>query len=151
MKHRLMWLALGVVVTFSAQDLLACGDKFLMSGRGTRYQRPKNARAASVLIYADPASELAMADTRFEPLLKQKGHRATTVRTFEQLSNVIAAGQFDVIIAASSAAGKIEELFAGASNAAVVLAFENAPKSALLLRAIDTAVLQHDQRQRNLP
>ena len=41
-----------------AADLFACGDKFLIGGRGTRYQRPKNARAASVLIYADPASPL---------------------------------------------------------------------------------------------
>ena len=30
-------------------DLFACGDKFLVGGRGTRYQRPRNARAASVL------------------------------------------------------------------------------------------------------
>ena len=50
-----------VVLVVAVPDLLACGDKFLIGGRGTRYQRPKNARAASVLIYADPASASAAA------------------------------------------------------------------------------------------
>ena len=52
----------GVLVALLAvgitSDLIACGDKFLVAGRGTRYQRPKTARAASVLIYADPRRRL---------------------------------------------------------------------------------------------
>ena len=40
-------------------DLLACGEKFLCVGRGTRYQRPPYARAATVLIYAEPSSGLS--------------------------------------------------------------------------------------------
>ena len=54
-------LALGVLVIYgiTSGELLACGDKFLVGSRGTRYQRPKNARAAMILIYAAPESELA--------------------------------------------------------------------------------------------
>ncbi|MEP6994284.1 MAG: hypothetical protein ABI968_07160, partial [Acidobacteriota bacterium] len=46
---------------WTGADLLACGDKFLVVGRGTRYQRPKNARAASILIYASPSAGLSAA------------------------------------------------------------------------------------------
>ena len=60
-------------------DLIACGDKFLVAGRGTRYQRPKTARAASVLIHADPTSSVAatLKKEKVESLLKLEGHRAT--------------------------------------------------------------------------
>jgi hypothetical protein len=68
-------------------DVFACGDKFLVSGRGTRYQRPKSARAATVLIYADPASAVAVSlkKAKVESLLKLEGHRATKVQTLDQL------------------------------------------------------------------
>ena len=49
---KIRWIGCGLLflsITFVAGGLLACGDKFLVAGRGTRYQRPKNARAASVL------------------------------------------------------------------------------------------------------
>lgn len=144
MRHRVVCLTL-LLASISAQDLIACGDKFLVSGRGTRYQRPKTARAASVLIYAAPSAELtALANMHLEPLLKQQGHRPTTVRTFEQLSNVIATGRFDVVIAAATAAASVEQLLAGASDAAVVLAFETVPRGTMLLKAIDKAVVQRD-------
>ena len=53
-------------------DLLACGDKFLIAGRGTRYQRPKSARAASVLIYANPSTTLpaALSNMKVDSVLK---------------------------------------------------------------------------------
>jgi len=49
-------LAVGISAMYPVAQ--ACGDKFLIAGRGTRFQRPKNARAASVLIYAGPSSGL---------------------------------------------------------------------------------------------
>ncbi len=148
-RNRIVCLTF-LVAALSAQDLMACGDKFLVSGRGTRYQRPKNARAASVLIYAAPSTDLAAsANTSFEPLLKQGGHRFTTVTTFDQLSNVLAAGRFDVVIATASAAASVKQLFAGVPDAAVVLAFETAPKATILLKAIDNAVLLRDSSLRS--
>src|SRR5207245_7269 len=51
MNHRIRLAGLVVALALCpGADLLACGDKFLVAGRGTRYQRPKSARAASVLI-----------------------------------------------------------------------------------------------------
>src|SRR5213594_1378870 len=77
MKYRLRLAGLMAMVVFLAgAELFACGDKFLVAGRGTRYQRPKNARAASILIYANPSSE------RMQSMLERQGHHAVTVTTF---------------------------------------------------------------------
>ena len=148
-------------------DLLACGEKFLVSGRGTRYQRPKNFRAASILIYANPSSglEAALQKLPVESVLKREGHRSTTVATPDQLAALLASGRFDVILAASGDAPAVERLLGGRPDAPVVLAFcvkgqeqpvaEGAacalkapPKERHLLDAIDKAVERHDQSLR---
>jgi hypothetical protein len=129
---------------FMGSDLLACGDKFLSSGRGTRYQRPKNARAASILIYAAPSTELP-SDDRMQAALRHGGHRATTVRTLEQLSAILQGGRFDVVLAGSTSAGAVQQLLGNAPDAAVVLALDSASKERSLLRAIDKAVEQRDR------
>jgi hypothetical protein len=138
-----------VIALLVAGDLLACGDKFLVAGRGTRYQRPKNARAASIVIYANPLS----GSPRMQSLLQRQGHHAVTVTTFDQLTAVLSGGRFDVVLAARDVAGKIQQLFAGAPDAAVVVGFDAAPKATTLLKAIDKAVEQRDhdlRKNRNL-
>src|SRR5437867_7323949 len=105
MKHRLGFVMVAAVVgIWLAPDLLACGDKFLVVGRGTRYQRPKNARAASVLIYANPSTGLqaALKKLPVESVLKHEGHRSTTVEAPDQLSAILASGRFDVVLVSSS-------------------------------------------------
>ena len=146
MRYRMVSVVVLFLSLLSADVLFACGDKFLVAGRGTRYQRPAKARAASVLIYAHPASELssALVTAKLEPALRKQGHRFTTVSTFEQLSNVIASGRFDVIIAATSAVTKIEQLFAGAADAAVIVPVDGVAKPTMLMVAINTAVQQRD-------
>ena len=131
-------------------DLLACGDKFLVAGRGTRYQRPKTARAASVLIYANPSTGLpiTLKDVKVESVLKHEGHRSTTVETFDQLSALLAGVRFDVVLAASGVAAEVEKLLGGASDRAVVLALDAPPKDGSLLRAIDKAVERHDKARK---
>ena len=128
-------------------DLFACGDKFLVGGRGTRYQRPKNARAASVLIYADPASAVAasLKKAKVESLLKLEGHRATNVQTLDQLSTMMSSGRFDVILTANSDSANVQRLLTSTPDAAVVVGVDELVKNRSLLQAIDKAVLQRDQ------
>ena len=128
-------------------DLLACGDKFLVGGRGTRYQRPKNARAASVLIYADPSSAVAatLKQAKVESLLKLEGHRATKVQTLDQLSTVVSTGRFDVILTANSDSINVQKMLASGPDAAVVVGVDDLVKNRTLLQAIDKAVSQRDQ------
>jgi len=128
-------------------DLFACGEKFLIGGRGTRYERPKNARAASVLIYADPASPLSatLKKAKVESLLKLEGHRATKVQTFDQLSTIVSSGRYDVILTANSASAEVQKLVAASPDAAAVVGIDELVKNRTLLQAIDKAVLQRDQ------
>lgn len=127
-------------------DLFACGDKFLVAGRGTRYQRPKMARAASVLIYAEPASVVAASikKAKVESLLKLEGHRATRVQSLEELSAVVSSGRYDVILTATSDSANVQRLVQTSRDAATVLAVDDLMKNRSLLQAIDTAVSQRD-------
>ena len=128
-------------------DLLACGDKFLVSGRGTRYQRPKNARAASVLIYADPASAVAatLKKAKVESLLKLEGHRATKVQTLAELSTIVSNGRYDVILTANSESASVQRLLQASPDAATVVGVDDLVKNRSLLQAIDKAVSERDQ------
>lgn len=148
MNYRTRFVVLVATVgVWMGGDLLACGDKFLVTGRGTRFQRPKNARAASVLIYANPSSGLpaALKNVAVDSVLKHEGHRSTTVETFDQLSAILAGGRFDVVVAASSVAPDVERLLGAAPDRAVILALDAPPKEGSLLKAIDKAVEQHDK------
>ena len=151
MKSRIHFVVMiAAVGVWMSGDLLACGDKFLVAGRGTRFQRPKSVRAANVLIYANPASGLpaALKNMKVDTVLKHEGHRSTTVETFEQLSAILEGGRFDVILAASSVAGSIEKLVGNGPDTAVVLSLDSAPKERSLLSAIDKAVEQHDKAKK---
>jgi hypothetical protein len=170
MTRRFVLPALLVVIAFClGADLLACGDKFLVAGRGTRYQRPKNARAASVLIYANPSTGLqaALSKVPLDSVLKHEGHRSTTVESPDQLSAILASGRFDVVLVSSGDAAAVEKLLGGGPDAPVVLAFcvkaagqekpaseksasclKTPPKEGSLLEAIDKAVDRHDQNAR---
>lgn len=139
-----MATVVALVGLFMGSDLLGCGDKFLSSGRGTRYQRPKNARAASILIYAHPAAAMP-SDDRVQVALKHGGHRATTVQSPEQLSAILQGGRFDVVLATSATAASVQRLLGTAPDAAVVLALDSSSKERSLLRAIDKAVEQRDR------
>lgn len=145
-KTRLL-TCVAVVGFLLGGDLLACGDKFLVAGRGTRYQRPKNARAASILIYANPSSDLptVLRKLRVENALKQEGHRSATVASFEQLSTILQSGRFDVVLASGDDAATVEQLLGEAPDAAVVLTVS--PRQRSVLEAIDKAV---ERRDRNI-
>lgn len=161
-----MVAALGLL---AGADLIACGDKFLVAGRGTRYQRPKSARAANVLIYDNPASGLpaALEKVPVDALLKREGHTATRVETLDQLAALVAGGRFDVLLVASTVASAVQKLIGDAADAPVMVAFclkpgpgdpksdaqapcsvKAPPKERSLLEAIDKAVLTHDRNAR---
>lgn len=165
-RIRLVALLAGVAV-FTGGDLLACGDKFLVASRGTRYQRPKNARAASVVIYANPTSGFpaAIGKVPVESVLRREGHRSTSVETLEQLSALLAGGRFDIVLAASSVVETIAGVLGATTDAPVLVAFcekgqerpqagkstpcvKAPPKEGALLQAIDKAVAERDQNIR---
>jgi hypothetical protein len=82
-------------------DLFACGDKFLMLGRGTRYERSPAARqAAAILMYAHPASELSriLSTLSVDATLQKAGYRPTTVASPTELDAALRARKWDVVV-----------------------------------------------------
>ena len=132
----------------AAGDALACGDKFLVSGRGTRYHRPKTARAASIVVYGPV--ELSGKST-LESVLKREGHRSTVVGTAEQLAALLAGGQFDVVLVAANVLEAVTRLVTAAPDAPAVVPLAGTVKEASVLRAVDKAVAQRDKRARRSP
>lgn len=90
---------LGTIV-FGWRDVAACGDKFMIPGRGMTFlQAYKPARVASVVIYAPstkPADILATA--KVESLLALVGHRVNTVRDASELSARLASAKADIVL-----------------------------------------------------
>jgi len=136
-----------LLLTFAVPDLLACGDKFLGTGRFTRFQRPKDARAASVLIYAEPKSTFAAAIKKadVEKVLKFAGHHVKKVQTHQNLSTLLSNGHYDLILTANGDATNIQRLVPASPDAASVLAIEDLLKNQAVLENVDKEVLKRDQ------
>lgn len=96
-------LLLGLLVfVVAGTDLLACGEKFLVISRGTRFQRAAVAREpAAILVYANPTSTLpkALAKVPIEATLRKVGYRPTTVSTSGELDRALRQGGWDLIVA----------------------------------------------------
>jgi ABC-type amino acid transport substrate-binding protein len=109
MNRRLTVLGILVLVGIGGNiDLLACGDKFLVVTRGTRFQRPSARRPASILVFANPASGLpkTLATLPIDITLRKAGYRPTLVSTATELNQALRAGQWDLVLAdAADAAG----------------------------------------------
>ncbi len=102
MKLRAPALALLLISgTAICGDLLACGDKFLVVGRGTRFRRASIPRSpAAILVYANPASNLpvALANVPVEATLSKAGYRPTTVSSAEEFDRALRRGGWDLVL-----------------------------------------------------
>lgn len=123
-------------------ELFACGDKFLVGSRGTRYQRPKAARSAAIVIYAAPGEDGTL-NARMASMLGRQGHHTTVVTTIDQLSAILKERRFDVVLAATDVAANVQRLFANGATATAVSALitvDAAATPASLLSAVDKAI-----------
>ena len=100
MKKKL--LVVGFLVLASAgSDLLACGDKFLMPSRGTRFTRAGVPRQpAAILVYANPSSTLPKALSKVDvtATLRKVGYRPTSVSGPAELEAALRQGGWDLVV-----------------------------------------------------
>jgi hypothetical protein len=85
----------------SLNRLPACGDKFLVVSRGTRYQRaPISRTPAAILIYRNPASDLpiALAGVLLDETLRKAGYRPTVVITSADYEEALSRGGWDLVL-----------------------------------------------------
>ncbi len=93
-------VALGLLGT--PGDAQACGDKFLVIGRGVRAQRARGAvHKTSILIYASPRGRLpeALKAGQLETNLRLAGHTLRQVDDRDTLSAELKAGRHDLVMA----------------------------------------------------
>ena len=122
-------------------DLAACGDKFLVVGRGTRFQRgPEAARPYSVLIYAPQSSPLAERGqkARVEKALLRAGYRPATAESSGELAERLKSGTPKVVVANAGDAQDVESRLGGAPSPVVLIG--PAMSAASVLDAVDLAV-----------
>jgi CheY-like chemotaxis protein len=125
-------LAVGLLVLSGAgftTDLLACGDKFLVSSRGTRFQRAATARqAAKILVYANPSSSLPKALERViaDDTLRKAGYQPTSVSGANELQQALRQGGWDLVLADLSDGPAVRVLLQGPSAPMVVPVVYNA-------------------------
>ena len=105
MNMKMKLFVVGFLVVSGAgatTDLFACGAKFLMANRGTRFGRAAAARhPAAVLVYANPASMLpeALRKVEIEKILGKAGYRPTVVSNQAELDQALNEGEWDIVVA----------------------------------------------------
>lgn len=86
----------------ASADLLACGNKFLVPSRGTRFGKAPIAReTASILVYARPGSALSepLAGVPVAAVLTDAGYRPTVVSEPKELQLALDRGSWDLVLA----------------------------------------------------
>jgi hypothetical protein len=170
MSRRLYAAGLLLLIGISSGDILmACGDKFLVFGRGTRFQRAALARhTATILIYTNPASELpkVLASLPVDATLTKAGYRPTTVTTSDEFEKALGRGGWDLVLVGLADAQSVSQRLRG-DVAPVVLpvaynptaselkeskkqyrvVFKAPAKSQSFLSAVDEALAQRPEPQ----
>lgn len=84
----------------SVERATACGDKFLLVGRGARYQRGYVAlHPGSVLLYANSA---LTSGRGLRAALKLAGHHVTVANNRGELDAALRTGKYDILLADST-------------------------------------------------
>jgi hypothetical protein len=101
MRRRLILVTV-LVWAGSGIDVLACGNKFLVPSRGTRFGKVPPARQeARILVYAPPNSSLsqALGDIPVTTILAGVGYQPTEVSGPEELDTALRQGSWDLVLA----------------------------------------------------
>lgn len=137
-SYRLILMLLAAVVGVMAigGDLLACGDKLLIVGRGLRTNRALH--RASILVYADPKGALpaALKEGHLRRDLERAGHRLRTATSREEFDAALGAGTYDLVLADLTAAHVLESEASAAPSKPTILPTLFNPSEAELAAAV---------------
>jgi len=101
MARTLIGTLLFVIAAGAIDPLGACGDKYLNLGLGTRYHwSAKERRAAAILIYATPGSELSklLTSLSVDDAMKKVGYQPTFASSGDQLDAALRTRTWDVVV-----------------------------------------------------
>ena len=123
MKKLMLAAGCAAVALAMGGDVLACGDKLVVVGRGMRPKRVKGSAPASILVYADPKGSMpaALDEGRLRKDLERAGHRVRSVATREELDSALDTGTYDLVFTDVNSAPAIQTQAEGASSRPIVL------------------------------
>ena len=99
MKTRLVVTVLLLGVVAAGEPLFACGEKYRVGIRPTRFLRPPVARsAASILIYANPGLSKALAGVQVDQTLRKAGYKPTSVTSPTDFQAALGRGGWDLVL-----------------------------------------------------
>ncbi len=99
-----VWIV--ALILFAMGDqATACGDKFLVVGRGLRYDRAYPAKhPSSVVIYLEDQK----VSRQLEGILKTSGHKVRSISDEAGLFSTLQSGKFDVVLIPLSRAAELQ-------------------------------------------
>jgi hypothetical protein len=108
-------------------DLFACGDKFLVVSRGTRFDHPAARLAARILIYAKPGTGMAtsLGNGPVEATLSKAGYLPTTVTSPQALERELATGEWALVLADLADVQDVRARFHVATSPMLLAVFDN--------------------------
>ncbi len=117
-------LVLTLVVPAMSPPAQACGDKFLMVGRGAKFQRAyASVYPGNLLIYARPSTsaKAAIRDPQLHKALRQAGHSVSVIEDWSLLEQALHKVAVDVILVDATEATKLQGLMSASPARADVL------------------------------
>ena len=135
-RRMLVVVALGIGAILCGEGAAsACGDKFVLLGRGARVARSKF--PSTILIFMNPASRVPAADKEFhvEAVLKAAGHKAQVAGSEAEVEKALASGKYDLILADYNDVASLRKEAASTSSKPVVLPLLYKPTPAELAAA----------------
>lgn len=124
MRGLLVLFLISGVFLLCAGEAFTCGDKFVVVGRGMRYERAYAAvHPASILIYANDVK----LTKELETTLKKSGHKIQTVPDETKLFSSLQSSKFDVVLVNLANVSSLEaKVMATPSKPAVLPVIYNA-------------------------
>ena len=135
MKTQLVATGLLLLAGIGAHHgLLACGDKFLVVSRGTRFERAAAVRRpAAILVYVNPASAMpkALANLSVDATLQKAGYRPTSVASTAAFERALSQGGWDLVVVDVTDGPTVSNRLQGSGGPVVLPVIYNATSTEL--------------------
>src|SRR4029450_11032013 len=111
-------VALSVSVPVMYPVAHACGDKFLMAGRGAKFQRAyASVYPGKLLIYSQSSrnAKTAIRDPQLYKALRQAGHTVSIIDDWTLFENALKSGPVDVVLVDVPEAPRLQPIVASSA------------------------------------
>jgi hypothetical protein len=136
--RKILVAAVSLTACLAGMDGFACGDKFLVIGRGPRSQRAKGAvQKAAILMYMDSRSGLpaAIKEEGLESDLKLAGHKVRVLEDRREFGETLRAQRYDIVLAGISDMESLERELGSTPSRPILLPIVYDPTSEELAAA----------------